>query len=107
MAHTVTGTKIILTWAIVAIYLTFILSHLASHLKTLGKWAVLVLSDTKLKRWEKIGNVGLESHSQIHEQTRIQDPAQFIGKKQTLKDNRSELESHIHKVMLLKQNFSF
>lgn len=41
------------------------------------KRAVLVLSDPKSKEWEKIGKVSLKSHSQILEETRIQDPAQF------------------------------
>ena len=35
--------------------------------------------DTKITYWEKIGNASLESHSQIFEETWIQDLVQFIG----------------------------
>ena len=38
-------------------------------------------SDSKLQEWEEIGNVSLESSSQILEETRIQDPVQFISRK--------------------------
>lgn len=39
----------------------------------------LYFTDSKSEEWEKIGNISLESHSQIFEETRrIQDPVQFI-----------------------------
>ena len=50
--------------------------------------AVFALSDSKSEEWEKIGNMSLESCSQIFEEIRrIQDPVQFTDKQQNLKDN--------------------
>lgn len=44
-----------------------------------GKRAVEFHSDLESKEWEKIGNITLEIHSQIFEETRIiQDPVQII-----------------------------
>ena len=72
-----------------AIFLKFISSCLTSLCRAYGKKAVLVLNDPKSKGCEKIGNVSLESHSQILGETRrIQDPAQFTGKNKTSKDNK-------------------
>lgn len=51
---------------------------------SLGKTAVLVVSDSKSKGGRNIGQVVLEGHSQILEETRIQHPLQFTGRKKTL-----------------------
>ena len=71
----------------------------------LGKGQFYFHSDSKSNEWEKIGNVCLESSSQILEETRkVQGPVWFIGRKQTLK-TLIVLESVIHKGVLLKHNF--
>lgn len=63
------------------VYIKFILACMTSE-----KGAVLVLSGSKSKGGRKIGN--LESCSQLLEGTRrIQDPVQFMCRKQNLKDN--------------------
>ena len=51
------------------ISLKFISRCLASVHRASGE-AVFVLSDSKQKGWEKIGNMRLESHSQVLEETR-------------------------------------
>lgn len=57
-----------------------------SDLEASGK-AVVFHSDSESKEWEKIGNVSLEYSSQILEETkRIQDPVQFIDRKQNVKE---------------------
>lgn len=73
-----------------------------------GKRAFLFLNDPKPKGWEKIGNISLENHDQILEETRkIHYPVQFRGRKQNLKDNeQTALQYSINKDMLLKHHFS-
>ena len=52
---------------------------------------------------DKIKNPSLKSCSQILEETRgIQDPIQFIGRKQNLRRQWTALESTIHEDVLLK-----
>ena len=52
------------------------------------KKAALVLNDSKSKSERKIGNIRVESCSQILEESgRIQDLVQFTGRKQNLKNN--------------------
>lgn len=47
-------------------------------LRSLGKRAVLAVSDAKSKDGRKLRNVSLENHSQISEESRrIQDPVQL------------------------------
>jgi hypothetical protein len=50
-------------------------------LQSFGKRADLVLSDVKSLRWKKMGNVRMEIHSQIWEETKIiQESVGFTGK---------------------------
>lgn len=59
---------------------------LACH--SLGKRAVLAVSDAKSKDGRKLRNVSLENHSQISEESRIiQDPVQLTRRNKTSKDN--------------------
>lgn len=50
------------------------------------KRAVLVLPDFKSEWWEKIGNVSLESYSQILEKLRIQDSVSLQIENKTKKN---------------------
>lgn len=55
-----------------------------------GEKAVLVLSGSEAGGWEESGNVGLESRSQIWEETgRVQEPVQLAGRSQASGPNRS------------------
>jgi len=53
----------------------------------LGEAQFYFHSDSNSEEWEKIGDVSSESSSQILEEARIQDPVQFVGRKQNLKDS--------------------
>ena len=56
------------------------------NLQGFGKRIVLALNDSKSKGGNKIGNVNLESHNQMLEETRkIQNSVQFIGRNKTSK----------------------
>ena len=67
------------------ISLKFISSCPTLAYRVWGERRVLVLSDFKSERWEKIGSITLESHSQTFEEARrIQDPVQFTGVLQNL-----------------------
>lgn len=71
-----------------------------------GKKAVLILHDFKTREGEEMGNLSLETHSRIFEETRrTQDPATFY-RQPTNTQRGSELESNIYECVLLKLNFS-
>ena len=49
-----------------------------------GEGTVLVLNEAEPKDGRKTGNVGLESRTQVSEESGlIQDPVQFIGRNKT------------------------
>ena len=73
MAHAAAGTKIVM---VISLKFTSSCSH--SVRRVLWERAAFVLSDSKSKGEEKIGNVSLERCGQILEETRrTQDPVQF------------------------------
>ena len=86
MAHRVTGTKTglcilvyILYYVNAATSLKFISGCPESVCRASGKREVFILN-VKIREWDKIRKLGLESHSQIFEETRIiQEPDQFTG----------------------------
>lgn len=67
MVYRTTGMKIIYIQAIVGSSLKFISGHSFSVCRASGKREVLVLNDSKLKRWEKMENVIFESCVARHE----------------------------------------
>lgn len=67
--------------------LKFMLSH-SSIFKASGKRTVFVLSDSKSKKWEKIGSASLKICSMVKD-TGTQDPGQFTGRGQSSRDGNS------------------
>lgn len=67
--------------------LKFISSHCHIICKASGKRIIFVLSDSKSKRCEIIGDINWETHSQMFKEARIRDTVLFTSRKQNFKDS--------------------